>query len=76
MSHVIWNLLLFHASRLFISFYYMQERPNISNPGEKVMILISNALQFTLFTSFMINTNQKINKLLKIKKYHSINFSK
>ena len=41
MSHVIWNLLLFFALRLFISFYYMQYWPNIFYTGEKVLILIS-----------------------------------
>ena len=39
--NIIWNLLLFYALRLFISFYYMQKWPNISNTGEKVIILIS-----------------------------------
>ena len=45
---VIWHILLFHGSRLFISFFFTQKQPNVSNPGENVMILISKVFSKTI----------------------------
>ena len=75
MSHVIWYLLLFHSSRLFIGFYYMQQWLNVSNTGEKLTILIPKVF-LRLLNSFEAIFRQETSTSLQWKSRFTFSFQK